>query len=493
MYRALGVMVLAAGLPFGTFAQATHPAGSSCENLAGLALAQAKVTSAQAVAAGAFVPPATGAPLRASEAAFYKSLPSFCRVTVESTPSADSDIKIEVWMPVSGWNGRLQGLGNGGFAGQLDYHSLGETIADGYAAVNTDTGHSGSPIDSAWALGHPEKVTDFGYRAIHEMTLVAKASVMAFYGANPQRSYFAGCSNGGRQALMEAQRYPEDYDGIIAGAPANNWTHLLTSAIWNAQALTFEPASYIPTSKIAALSHAVNDACDSLDGVKDGILNDPRQCHFDPAVLLCKSGDADSCLTAPQVTTLKKLYEGAHDSHGARIFPGFVPGAEAGGGGWGLWITGPAPRNSLLFAFGNGFFSNMVYQKADWDYATPKLDDVVKAADETSRTFNATDANLAPFKSRGGKLIVIHGWNDPAISALNTLDYYQSVESTMGRANADLFMRVYMVPGTQHCSGGPGPSLFATAGAAGEKDPQHNLQLALEQWVEKGAAPSTII
>src|SRR6516162_4628373 len=283
--------------------------------------------------------------------------------------------------------------------------------------------------------------------------------------AAPQHAYFASCSNGGRQALMEAQRFPEDYDGILAGAPANYWTHLLTSALWNAQVTTLDPASYIPTSKIPALAHAVNEACDAPDGVKDGVLNDPRKCHFKPATLLCKEGDSDSCLTQPQVTALEKLYEGARDSIGRQVFPGFMPGGEEGGGGWPLWITGPGPGQSLLFAFGNGYFSDMVYNDANWSYKTAKLDDAVVASDKKfASVLNATDPDMKAFASHGGKLIIYHGWNDAAISALNSIDYYESVRKTMGPAQTDAFLRLYLVPGMQHCSGGPGTDTFGQFG-----------------------------
>jgi feruloyl esterase len=473
-------------------------APQSCEQLAQLALPDTKITSAQTVAAGAFAPPANTTPWLAGDPNFYKGLPPFCRVTAVAKPAPDSDIKIEVWMPSSGWNGKFRGQGNGGFAGEIDYHTLGLAVAQGYASAATDTGHAANGGDASWALGHPEKIIDFAYRAIHQMTLVGKATVKAFYGDAPQHSYFANCSNGGRQALMEAQRYPEDYDGILAGAPANYWTHLLSSALYNAQTTTLDPASYIPTSKIPAIAKAVNAACDAKDGVTDGILNDPRQCHFDPASLLCKAVDTDDpanfCLTQPQVTTLKKLYQGAHDSKGREIFPGFVPGGEDGQGGWGLWITGPAPGKALLFVFGGGFFSDMVYDKADWDYKKANLDEAVAAADKKfASVLNATDTDLKPFESRGGKLIIYHGWNDSGISPLNSINYYESVQNKMGMQEADSFLRLYMVPGMQHCGGGPGPDVFGQMGFSTSNDPQHNIYLALEQWVEKGSAPSTAI
>jgi hypothetical protein len=487
-------MVVAALTVSGAFGSSANAAGQSCEQLAQLALPDTKITSAQVVAAGAFTPPVSLAPWLAGDPNSYKQLPAFCRVLAEAHPTSDSNIKIEVWLPSSGWNGRFRGQGNGGFAGEIDYRSLAVAVLQGYASAATDTGHAASGTDASWAIGHPEKIVDFAYRAIHEMTTVGKAAAKAFYGDLPQRAYFSNCSNGGRQALMESQRYPDDYDGIIAGAPANYWTHLLGSALYNAQATTLDPASYIPTSKIPAIAKAVNAACDAKDGVTDGVLNDPRQCHFDPASVLCKAGDADSCLTAPQVATLKKLYEGSHDSKSQQIFPGYFPGAEDGPGGWGTWITGAAPGKSLIFAFGVGFFSNMLYEKSDWDYKKANIDEAVAAADQKfSNVLNATDTNLKPFESRGGKLIIYHGWDDPAISAQNSIDYYQAVIGKMGQKDADSFLRLYMVPGMQHCTGGPGPDVFGQFSFSPVHDSQHDIYLALEQWVERGAAPSSVI
>ena len=466
----------------------------SCAKLAGLKIPDATITLSQTVAAGTFVgPPAPFSGMDVS--AFYKGLPAFCRVVAEAKPTVDSDIRIEIWLPASGWNGKLQGIGNGGFAGLIDYVQIGSAMSKGYAATATDTGHTGSPVDATFALGHPEKVIDFGHRGIHEMTRVAKEAVHAFYGKTPQRSYFAGCSDGGREALMEAQRYPADYDGILAGAPANYWTALLSTAAWDTQALTVDPASFIPQAKIPTIAAAVNAACDELDGVRDGILNDPRQCHFDPATIQCKAGeDSDKCLTAPQATALKAIYAGLHDSHGREIFPGFLPGAEDGQGGWGIWITGPAPAKSLMAFFGIGYFSNMVYEKADWDYKTFAVDAGLKLAEEkTASALNATDADLKAFKARGGRLILYHGWDDPAISALNTVNYYQSVLAKMGQRDADSFVRLYMMPGMQHCGDGPGPDSFGQVGKLIFDDPTRSVDAALEQWVEKGAAPGTII
>ncbi len=458
-------------------------AAEKCENLSALKLPDTTITSAQVVAAGAFTPSTPAG----NSSAVFKNLPAFCRVTAEIKAAKDSDIKIEVWMPVNGWNGRYRGIGNGGFGGSIGYSQLATAIAVGDAAATTDTGHSGAITDGSWALGHPDRIVDFGYRAIHEMTLKAKALMKAFYGEAQKHSYFAGCSNGGRQALMEAQRYPEDYDGLLAGAPAYNFTHLLVGAIWNSQATLNDAASYIPPAKIPALESAVLAACDSLDGVKDGILNNPEACSFDPASMLCKQGDADNCLTAAQVEAVKKIYRGAHNSKGQQILPGFVPGGEGGRNGWATWITGAAPGKAAAVAFGTGFMSNMVFDDAKWDFKTFNFDtDVKRVDDKQAHNFNATDPDLKAFKAHRGKLIIYHGWSDSGIPPQGAIDYFTSVGKTVPQA--DEFMRLYMIPGMQHCSSGPGTDDFLEPG-----DPQRNMYLALEQWVEKGTAPGKLI
>lgn len=461
----------------------TPAMAGTCEDVARLSRVGLTITAAS-VPAGSFTPPG-GKPI--------PNLPAFCRVTGSVKPSGDSNIQFEVWMPATGWNGKFQGAGNGGFAGSINYASMATAVSHGYATASTDTGHQGSGADAAWALGHPEKIIDFGYRAIHETAGNAKAIIRAFYGEGPRHCYFSSCSNGGREALMEAQRFPADYDGIIAGAPANFWTHLLTQAMWDIQATMQDPASYIPAGKLPAVEAAVLARCDDLDGVKDGVIDDPTRCHFDPSVLLCKGGESDSCLTPPQVAALKKIYDGPRTSAGEQIMPGFPPGGETGGGGWGLWITGPAPGKSLQFVFGTQFFANMIYNNASWDYHTFNIDRGLEAADQKmSSILNATDANLTRFKQRGGKLILYHGWNDAAIPASNTVNYYRSVQAKMGTENTVEFVRLYMVPGMQHCGGGPGPDTFGQLGVAGG-DPQHDLGAALERWVEQGTVPDQII
>jgi Tannase and feruloyl esterase len=499
MLRIFLLALLSFALSQAAFGQLTEKDGAlkaNCEKVAKLALPNATVSSAELVAAGSFHLDSAVTPWMAQADALYRSLPPFCRVRVESHPSSDSDIKIEVWMPLENWNGKLQGHGNGGFAGEIDYFTLAISMREGYATAATDTGHAASGVDARWALGHPEKVTDFGYRAIHEMTQDAKLVVKQFYVKHPlQHAYFASCSNGGRQALMEAQRFPGDYDGIIAGAPANYWTHLVTSAIWQMQATLMDSASYIPAAKLPAIAKAVDAACDAQDGTADGIVDDPRKCHFDPSAMLCKADDTNECLSAAQATALKKIYAGPSDANGKQIYPGLLPGAEGGQGGWGLWITGSEPGKSLMQMFGTGFYSDMVFEKPDWNFRDANVGEIVKAADaKLAKTLNATDPNLSAFKARGGKLILYHGWNDPAISAINTVNYYQSVVDVMGQDGFDSFARVYMAPGMQHCGDGVGPDSFGENGPwPNVNDPHQSLQLSLEQWVEKGTAPKEIV
>lgn len=452
-------------------------AAATCDSLASLAIPHTTVTMAALVPAGAFTPPG-GQPVA--------NLPSFCRIAGSIKPSSDSDIQLEVWMPAAGWNGKFQGIGNGGFAGSIGYSQLAAALRKGYATAATDTGHRGGSVDASWALGHPEKVVDFGHRAIHEAAVAAKAAIAAFYGGPPKRSYFNSCSNGGRQALMEAQRYPGDYDGIVAGAPANYWTHLVSNSVWVANAMS-DPGAHIPPAKLPAIEAAALGACDPKDGVKDGIIDSPDKCEFRPASLLCKGAETDACLTQAQVTGLEKILGGIRGAKG-RIYPGFVPGGMPGQGGWAEWITGAAPAKSLAFAFGNGFFTNMVYEDKAWDYRTFDPDrDTKKADDKLARVLNATDPDLGKFRARGGKLILYHGWSDAAITPLNAIDYYKSIKDPAG------FVRLYMVPGMGHCGGGPGPNNFGQLSPGASGDPLHDVNAAIERWVEAGVAPAEMM
>jgi Tannase and feruloyl esterase len=468
-------------------------AAATCDSLADLKLPNTTITSAKTIAAGSFTSP-TGTPPPPFGSTSFKKLPDFCRVEGVLQPSSDSHIEFEVWMPAFKWNGKIQGAGNGGFAGSINYSALADSVLKGYASSSTDTGHKGDGADARWALGHSEKIVDYGYRAIHETAQKSQAIVRAFYDEDAKHSYFSSCSNGGRQALMEAQRYPADYDGIIAGAPAASFTHMISAFIWDLQAAEVDPASYIPDGKYAAIDAAVVAACDARDGVKDGVIDDPTKCGFKPATLLCTGAESDACLTQPQITALEKIYAGPRNSQGEQVYPGFLPGGQSGPAGWPLWVSGAAPGKSLRYAFATQGGANLIYQNAAWDFRAYNLDRDVKVADDTMGSrLDAVDPNLKALKDRGGKLIIYHGWSDSALAPMATVNYYQSVVSKMGAKPAADFVRLYMVPGMQHCGGGPGPDSFGAAPGGPGADSKRSMTAALEAWVETGIAPGKIV
>jgi feruloyl esterase len=425
---------------------------------------------AETVGAGEFKMP-EGAMRPGQPPPNLRNMPAFCRVAATLAPSKDSDIKIEVWLPASGWNGKFQAVGNGGWNGNIVYPSLARALGHGYATASTDTGHSGP--SGSFALDHPEKLVDFGYRAVHEMTVKAKALIAAYYGGGPKLSYWNGCSSGGKQGLKEAQRYPADYDGIIAGAPANNWTNQMSQGIWIAQ-FVHQEGSLIPPSKFPLIHKAVLEACDALDGVKDGVIEDPTRCHFDPKLLECKGGDSADCLTAAQVETARKMYRPAKIPHiGKTFFPLLAPGSELGWSG----LAGAQP-----FGIPVDHFRYVVFKNPEWDWHAMKFDTDVALANRMDKdTINAIDPNLKAFFGHGGKLLMFHGWNDQLIAPQNAIDYYQSVAHKMGgAARINDSFRLFMAPGMAHCQGGEGASVF---------DPMS----VIEPWVEKGQAPDQIV
>jgi tannase/feruloyl esterase len=460
---------------------------ATCDSLAALHLTNAEITAAEVVAAGSFLPP--GAAPRPAALALYKSLPSFCRVQGVAKPSSDSHIEFEVWLPVAGWNGKYMGVGNGGSTGSISYtytansHGLVDALAEGFAASSTDTGHRGAGDDYSFGKGHPEKAIDYFYRAIHETSVQAKMIVQAFYGTNPKYSYFDSCSNGGREALMEVQRYPADYNGVLAGAPSSFRTHLQLAMTWVGEALSAEPGSHFSSTKLPAIEAAALAACDARDGLKDGVIDEPYKCHFDPSVLLCKGPETDACLTQPQVTALQKIYSGPRTSKGQQIFPGYEPGGETGAANaWTAWITGTGDRQGSSSVRAQGFFASFLDPDPRWNAQNFNFDRDVKAFDDSPAALaNANNPDLSPFRDRGGKLILYHGWSDAAVPPLATVNYYSQVTSKMGQKAAD-FSRLYMVPGMQHCGGGPGPNSF--------REP---ITEALQRWVENGTAPDTLI
>ena len=345
---------------------------ASCDSLATLALPDASITSAQLVPAGG------GA---------AKDLPEYCRVMATLRPSSESDIKIEVWLPATGWNGKLLAVGNGGWNGTIDAGALGTGLRRGYAVTATDNGHQGN--GGPW-MQQPEKLVDFGHRAVHEMAVKAKAVTSSFYGNAPRRSFFQGCSAGGRQGVMSAHRYPDDFDGIVAGAPAVDTTGRAAFSMWIAQQQHRGDGSHIPAEKYPAIHNAALDSCDALDGVTDRIIENPRACKFDPKVLECKAGDAATCLTPVQVETARTMYKPlVHPRTGAVIFPGLEPGSELG------WATFGAPQP---FAIGSQMFQFMVFNNPAWDYKTLNFDeDWAKVRDRFLRTPDPGSGFVEPY------------------------------------------------------------------------------------------------
>jgi len=411
-------------------------------------------------------------------------LPAHCRVSAVLAPSSDSHIEMEVWLPpAESWNGKFQAVGNGGWAGNITFgtgapqpvnRTMASALKEGYATASNDTGHHGKGSDASFAEGHPEKLTDFADRAVHEMAVKSKAIVGAFYGKGPTLSYWNGCSTGGRQGLMEAQRHPEDFDGIVAGAPANYWTHLMAGIVWAAQATHIGEPGNMTAEKLLLLHDAALRACDALDGVKDGVLEDPTRCRFDPEVLECKGAGGPSCLTAPQVAAARGMYSGAVNPRTKQpIYPGMVPGSELG------WD----PVNGLQpLAIAESHFRYIVFKDRDWDYRKLDFDSGVALSDKTDNgLITAIDPNLKAFFARGGKLIQYHGWNDQQISPLNSVNYYKSVQEKLGGASAvGSSYRLFMAPGVLHCGGGQGPDQFNPMGA-------------LERWREARIAPDEIL
>jgi feruloyl esterase len=446
-------------------------AGASCESLASVRLAAGKVTLAETVPAGGFTSPTGGGGGGGGEN--FKRLPAFCRVAATLTPSSDSDIKIEVWLPASGWNGKFQAVGNGGWAGTISYPAMANAVARGYATTSTDTGHSGD--GARFALGHPEKIIDYAYRSEHEMTVAGKALTSAFYGSAPRYSYFNGCSTGGRQALVEAQRFPNDFDGIIAGAAANPKAHLDSWRVWIAQAMFKTKESVIPPGKHPMIHQAVLQKCDALDGVKDGLIQDPTQCHFDPGTLLCKATDAPDCLTAPQVEAAKVVMSPVKNRKtGELIFPGYEPGTELG---WSRLLAGPDPYETAL-----GQFKYFVFNDPNWNWRTFELERDTAVSDAAANGVLASvNPDLTAFASHGGKLLTYHGFSDPSIAPQASINFYKSaLKATKPPAQSQDWLRLFMVPGMGHCSGGEGPNTF-------------DMVAPLETWVEQGKAPERIL
>jgi feruloyl esterase len=427
-----------------------------------------------------------------------------CEVKVVATPTSDSQIHFEVWLPLpSAWNGKFMQLGSGGWGGSISTRGMVTPLNRGYAVASTDDGHDGKADGTGkFTRGHPEKLIDFGYRAIHLTSVQTRVILHAFYGKPQQHAYFVGCSDGGREALMQVQRFPEDFDGVVAGAPAYDWTRQFTGFVWNERALFASGKNILPPEKLPLLEKAALKACDGLDGVHDGLIEDPRACNFDPAVLQCKSGDGEDCLTPDQVKAVKKIYSGPKDPvTGEQIYPGFEPGTEAEDSAWNHWIL-----SGLQAEFGNSNFSDAVYENSSWNWRTSDLhDDLLLAQAKVAPYVDSYNPDLRSFRDHGGKLIQYHGWGDAAVAPEDSINYYTKVREFLatypdpreeGQRPIDSFYRLFMVPGMSHCWGGAGTGSFGNEvfPAPGvPQDANHDVVLALDRWVVDNVAPDRII
>ena len=447
-------------------------AGTACANLASLTIPDVTVNASALVAAGSFTPPNSTSALQ---------VPAFCRVEATARPTSDSEIRFEVWIPpAEAWNGKFQGVGNGGYQGSISYAAMANALRRGYATASTDTGHTGD--DVRFGQGHPEKVIDYGWRAIHIMTDTAKLIVRNAQGRFADKSYFVGCSAGGHQAMSEAQRFPDDYDGIIAGAPANNRIRQTFGFMWSWTATHNEDGSPLLTpAKLALVTRAAVAACDSTDGLKDGLIEDPRKCAFDPQTLVCKAGaDESTCLTPQQAESVKKVYDGPKNPRtGEQIFTGWPRGSEAFGESaiqsWRQYITDAKEPSRV------GVFKYWLFHDPNWDVRSLDYDRDFAFMNERLPHMHAIERDLTPFKKAGGKLIMYTGWLDPVVPPQDTAAYYEGVAKVMGGYDKTRdFFRLFTAPGMGHCSGGPGPNSF-------------DMLTALESWVEKGVAPDKII
>jgi tannase/feruloyl esterase len=488
VFAVLSASVAIVQIPASAAAPIAGPAAAAstaCENLASVALPHAKIESAESIAAGAFTPPA---PARgADEAAAggagrgggrgpapnpFANLAAFCRVRATLSPTADSDIKAEVWLPASNWNGKYQAVGGGGWAGVISYPAMAAAVRAGYATASTDTGHSGGTAD--FALNHQEKLNDFGYRAIHETTAFAKPVIDAFYGAAPKISFFNGCSTGGRQAITEAQRYPNDFDAIVAGASAWDGMRMHSLRIAVSQQINASADGVIPQSKLPMIHAAVLDACDALDAVTDGVIENPLQCHYDYAKLACKGADGPDCLTPGQVNAAKVLTSPLTDVRTGKVIDQrhLWPGSELG------WTTLGGAQPLGLSVSG---LANILFKDPRWDWRSFEVAKGMEAAAKADGgALFSGDPNLKPFFSHGGKLLMYHGWTDQQVTPQTSTIYYEKVLKTVGSDAASKGIALFMVPGMNHCQGGAGTDTF-------------DKMAAIESWVATGAAPRQII
>jgi len=452
-----------------------------------LDLPDAQVLTAEEVPAGSYQP--VGYPVALDD------LPAFCRITAQATPTADSLINFEVWVPRGDdWNGKLVTTGNGGYSPTLSYRDMAYAMRQGYATIGGDTGHqSEDPNAMFWGVGHPEKIRDWGTRSVHAITESGKRVIGALQGEDASRAYYYGCSTGGHQGFAEMQNYPADFDGVIAGAPGHNRTRLNVEFLY--RFLSNRPEGndtdiILTADKAALVTQAAVAACDALDGVTDGVMTDPRACtsdHFDVRTLECTGADDDSCLTAAQVDVVEKIYAGPSNPRTAeQIYPGYPVGSEAG---WPTYWGATEPVRA-------DYWRLWVFGDPQWDWWTFDFDrDLTYADAVVSPLVDQRSTDLSDFKAAGGKAIVYHGWQDPVVNPLDTIAYLEGVEAQQGSASATSdFFRLFLVPGMGHCGGGTGATVFGNSSATPPViDAEHDLLSALDAWVEGGTAPDRLV
>jgi feruloyl esterase len=455
-----------------------------------MSLPQMKISLAQTTAAGAFTPPA---PDWAKGFMHPKPVPAaFCRVVGHLRPTADSDIKFEVWLPSSGWTGRYESVGNGGFAGFIRYDSMVNPLLGGSVVASTDDGHDApaiGPTAADWARGHREKIIDYGYRAVHLTAVAAKAIATKFYGRAPAHSYFVGCSKGGQEGYMESQRYPEDFDGIISGAAANDWVPLFTSFVWNESINLAGQAGYLTLDDLKKIDGEIMKSCAKAGDTDHGFLSDPLRCRVESRAL---------GLSPQKLLTYEAIHRGPSDRGGKSVFAGQPYGSElAWSGVVSVANFDSAATDAQMSMYGGDFFRNFVYQDSQWRFKHLDVDKTLADARDIGAIMNATDVSFKGFKARGGKFIAFAGLADSIVTPLSAVRYYQSVVTAQDSSPANAlaktqgFYRLFLAPGVGHCGGGPGPNEFGQAGGTG--DAEHDLVVALEHWVEQGVAPTHII
>ncbi|KAJ9121063.1 hypothetical protein QFC24_005044 [Naganishia onofrii] len=425
------------------------------------------------------------------------NLPAFCRVqfTVVTNPSTGKTAQAELWLP-DGWNKRVIGYGNGGWSGGLPYSAMGpDGVYQGYASYGTDTGHQSSSRDGSWGLGNDDAIIDHGYRALHLTTVAAKALTMEYYGQNYTKSYYSGCSTGGRQGLKAMSRFPEDYDGVVIGSPANSFGRLMPWELH--QSLVMQPVNssrWIPSATWTAIYKEVLKQCDEIDGVADGVLSDPEACNFVPERMACKLGNNETdCLTLDQLETFRKLYTTYVDSEQNYIFSPYALGGELG---YGSGLSTPTP-----FPIAEDFYKYFVLNDTKWDWRTINASTIALGMQVNPGNMDVNTPDLTAFFARGGKVLQYVGWQDPLITAGNSIKWYKDVlayTAANSDVNIDDHFKLFTVPGMQHCRGGPGAWIFGANGQRAQapplqEGPQYDVQAAMVEWLEQERSVDHIV